>query len=488
MTKMPDSLTKALNDSYHIQKSKKVDQTAFGADDDSVVYQLFTCYGGVLFAWTDRGLLAFVNIAPRVGTNDALFNVSTYIPNVTLHLTKIPFGRVVRLEMNNTGTHLALMCKSYCYVVEIPPIFRIFKSLNDIDSEYLCKCYDVNACEYESNNSAYLCVRWMPDFSGSRFLLTLRSDNSLRIYKIDYSSCNIIDSVFCNGDSAKFTSNIMSTLSNLGETAVSFDIAPCRNCTSNISRAPMYTVFVLHGNGDVYSIILDAFGCRKSISGPLIMHPPAEDNYGLDSCDLIAISSSKHEEAFTCLIIATSYGNLYHCIVQSDNLEGEDDDFSLDSQFSLFVYENVELEFSLSTIDLEKKTVKECTFLSTVFLCKDSFASDIYHCTHSSGIHSIHLQWLRELEIYNKESGDSSDELLTGYDQACIVKYRLCTTLGPSERRSSVKGFATMFESPLKNLLLILLPNFNLEIIQPSGTPISRAANSSLTPLAQKIY
>ena len=46
------------------------------------------------------------------------------------------------------------------------------------------------------------------------------------------------------------------------------------------------------------------------MQGPLSMHPPAEDNYGTDACAIMCLK--------TCppvLVVATSGGKLYHCVV-----------------------------------------------------------------------------------------------------------------------------------------------------------------------------
>lgn len=52
------------------------------------------------------------------------------------------------------------------------------------------------------------------------------------------------------------------------------------------------------------------------MEGPLTMYPPADDNYGLESCSILMLS-----ENFLC--IATCGGTLYHCIIlpDEDNIE-----------------------------------------------------------------------------------------------------------------------------------------------------------------------
>ena len=46
------------------------------------------------------------------------------------------------------------------------------------------------------------------------------------------------------------------------------------------------------------------------MQGPLSMHPPAEDNYGTDACAIMCLKTHP-----PVLVVATSSGKLYHCVV-----------------------------------------------------------------------------------------------------------------------------------------------------------------------------
>lgn len=52
-----------------------------------------------------------------------------------------------------------------------------------------------------------------------------------------------------------------------------------------------------------------------AVNGPLTISPQAEDNYGVDSCDLLVLTSGNGPQAVTVLTVATTYGNLYHSVV-----------------------------------------------------------------------------------------------------------------------------------------------------------------------------
>ncbi len=71
------------------------------------------------------------------------------------------------------------------------------------------------------------------------------------------------------------------------------------------------------------------------ILGPLMMCPPADDNYGLDACSIVCLNITP-----PVVVIATCEGKLHHCVI----MQSEDGDdisilvsFSSDDLFKLFV-------------------------------------------------------------------------------------------------------------------------------------------------------
>jgi len=55
---------------------------------------------------------------------------------------------------------------------------------------------------------------------------------------------------------------------------------------------------------------------KLAVQGPLLMYPPAEDNYGTDACALLCISTSP-----PVVVIATCDGRLHHCVLFSKDLQ-----------------------------------------------------------------------------------------------------------------------------------------------------------------------
>ena len=47
------------------------------------------------------------------------------------------------------------------------------------------------------------------------------------------------------------------------------------------------------------------------------MYPPADDNYGVDACSVLVLQSSP-----PLLVVGTSAGTLYHCLLLSPEDEG----------------------------------------------------------------------------------------------------------------------------------------------------------------------
>ncbi|XP_013400315.2 nuclear pore complex protein Nup88-like [Lingula anatina] len=190
------------------------------------------------------------------------------------------------------------------------------------------------------------------------------------------------------------------------------------------------------------------------------MHPPAEDNYGTDACSLLCIHSTP-----PVLVIATSDGNLYHCVVLN---KGEDDDslsevswtgteastqYDTLSETSLYVYERVELELSLTTVAVETDELIEDDFTCPIRLHTDPSTKDRYHCLHSAGVHAVVLPWLNRLQDFTESSSES---LLEVGQQEAVVEHIICTKPLPSSPACPVMGLDIVDNHLLGTTLIIL--------------------------------
>ena len=55
---------------------------------------------------------------------------------------------------------------------------------------------------------------------------------------------------------------------------------------------------------------------KPVVLGPLTMHPPADDNYGIDSCSIMCIQTTP-----PIVVIATCEGKIYHALLLKDEVD-----------------------------------------------------------------------------------------------------------------------------------------------------------------------
>ena len=203
--------------------------------------------------------------------------------------------------------------------------------------------------------------------------------------------------------------------SSLGEHAVSFDFGPsipkCNDIDPSTVTSPdecLTPIYILRGNGDVvlvYSSLKYQY-VSNTIFGPLTMRPPAEDNYGVDACSITCLDCMP-----PVIVIATSFGVIYHCVAL-DTDDKSDSNQSHLPEPTLYVYETIELSLSLATspdmLDLSCK----------IRLHKDHMIPMRYFCSHACGLHVIAVPFVSQLK--------STDETDFREDPS-IVEHLVCT-------------------------------------------------------------
>ena len=223
----------------------------------------------------------------------------------------------------------------------------------------------------------------------------------------------------------------------LGETAVSFAFAPpVTNDSTNL-----WPVFILCGDGSVYFAFLNKEKKSQNLMGPLTMLPESQDNYGLDFCAILCLHPQISSPPI--LVLATSRGNLFHCIV----LAKDDESLETASQISdwsnfdsipvdlaLYVYENVQLELSLLSQEEEKSP-----FDYPLLLSHDNFSPSRYFCSHKAGIHSVSLPMVSQLaELARAPEESAMNSMPT--EQESVVQHLVCTQLFAKNSPSPVQG------------------------------------------------
>ncbi|KFM66772.1 Nuclear pore complex protein Nup88, partial [Stegodyphus mimosarum] len=358
-----------------------------------------------------------------------------------LTLTNPPVFDVESLLFNQTGSLLAISGKNGVMVFEVPWRYGKFGVNGENREVILGRSW--NVAEYFfvcSNRISVVQTAWHPGSSSNTHLTVLSSDNYIRIYDVtDPQAPQQVISLGACSKSSYLSSESKITFSTcFGENTVSFDFGPPETMEvpqSNSTRLTkvyeeetIWPIFLLHGNGDVYILKApmkkDRFNnLVAKLMGPLAMYPPTEDNYGYDACSILCLKTSP-----TCLVIATTVGILYHCLVlENDNYSNKvhqpdvtwEYEPPIKHDVALYVFESIELPLSL-TGD------QDDVYSHPIRLYEDITSHTKYHCSHVSGLHSVAMPFLQAVQE-TLDSGELEKFLTEQQKQASIVEHILCT-------------------------------------------------------------
>jgi nuclear pore complex protein Nup88 len=355
-----------------------------------------------------------------------------------------PPSAVERLVISTTGKYVALICQNSIWIVEMPsgvkrqssiwargegeekekgtPPTKQMKPIKiDCRSYPLGERYFVTAGD---TAGVILQARWHPSSEADIHLVVLTKDSCLRIFNVlDPESAEQVIQLISqpitlqSANEFTFFERSKSYALDDSDNVVDFDFGPkCPvpkyhgfSLTADLSLVDQ--VFILKENGDVHCLyprLHEDSRYPVFLSDALHMHPPAEDNYGVDACSLISLSTTP-----TVLAIATAAGTVYHCVVMDqEEMDGENElDPDRVPLQTLYVYEAVDLE--LNSIDEVEETGTSVGMrgeldedISYVVLHKDPVVSNRYHCSHLAGVHTVTLTWLDNQEQLFDESED----------------------------------------------------------------------------------
>ncbi|XP_052128302.1 nuclear pore complex protein Nup88 [Frankliniella occidentalis] len=380
-----------------------------------------------------------------------------------------PSFPVERIRCSDTGRQVALYGPRGVAVLDVPRRWDLSGKFQQ--GSKTCRCRTVLAAPAVEVRQ----VRWHPGSPADSHLLVLTSDNSLRLYN---SSANpeIRQLQVVHLGRAPIggimSSSKLPLLGGLGETAVDFDFAPPLTLKGKRTTAGGRTadadvewpIMVLRGNGDVYSVLVPLAAKdggalpRPVVRGPLTMYPPADDNYGVDACSVLVLQTSP-----PLLVVATSAGTLYHCLLLSPedgggdaadlslrdlsirdlrDLSAVDDEDALRKEVSkmwtsvannslagqpvLHVFESVELELGLS---LDDDLLGDVSFNCPLHLQNHPTSNDRYLVSHEAGIHILFLPIVAQLTKFVNASDDYAESCLPKFDSQSnsVAEYLLCT-------------------------------------------------------------
>lgn len=211
-------------------------------------------------------------------------------------------------------------------------------------------------------------------------------------------------------------------LNSLGDTAVDFDISAPRvtfsansttNTTNNDTASEVTTksiewpLVILWGNGNLYIALIGLDTDKPRLQGPLSMYPSTRDNYGSDSCAILALQSNP-----TTLVVAEPSGRISHMILVETEPELNDsenfDETGLKyepCEWIVNVVEAVELE-----IGLKNTEIRDCEN-SLIGLKADINNESRYFAYHDAGLHAISIEFMPALERYFDENGKKKFEV-----------------------------------------------------------------------------
>ncbi|CAH1800974.1 unnamed protein product [Owenia fusiformis] len=426
---------------------------------------------GEVFVWNaSTANILTANLKNFVQKNDRSAHFQTLICN------NAPVFNVSSLLFNQTGHQVALVGSCGISVVQLPRHCGKHAEFEGGKPKISCKTIPVAERFFLTNDRVrVLHAAWHPGSETGQHLVVLTSDDTIRIYNINEPQH--ADQTFHLSDlplnvTTAVSRSVFAEVS-MGEIAVSFDFGPPHDIKlSSLSKAKTeiaWPIYILKGNGDVYSLntSVNARGIKSKVTGPLAMHPPAEDNYGVDACSIRCIHSSP-----PVIVIATCSGNLHHCILlsgdQNDDVSssffnaGSNSTLAFDdtSEAVMYVYETVELELSLTTVAIETDEVVDNDFNCPITLHKDVATLHRYHCSHSSGVHTVVLPWLPKFEEFCQlDAQDVMSQL--GQQEEAIVEHLVCTKPMSTSAPSPILGLCMTVEHLLGATLMCLTSSYD---------------------------
>jgi len=402
-----------------------------GKDDDgsrnnlSTASDLLSIFDNLLFFWDHKN--------QKVHAINLNFEKSGKLgPKYqTLLLTSPPLDAVTQLLVSPDGRRLALVSSGGVTVVELPcgellgrggrdGLFEGGQQQLASTSRQLAERFFMCFRHVEVTK-----VRWHPESATDSHLVVLCTDNYLRVYdvSVDIQTPSHVLALGATQSATLGGGLGDSFVRSLGEVAVSFAFGPRLGPaeTQTAGAQEPLPVFILRGNGDIYvtCVNLASTKSRYQVSGPVAMHPAADDNYGTDACDVLCIGNSP-----PVLVVATPT-RLYHCVVVSRPPDDGDDGVGSEASealrpaaVSLFVYESVEPDLVMAPGEDDDPVT------SPVRLHADPASDCRYFCSHAAGVHAVALPLISALDNFAAQPDDSGEPL---GEHPCIVEHLVCT-------------------------------------------------------------
>ncbi len=473
-------------------------------DENSIAKQIFQIRDDLCFTWNHKDSVVVAIHLDRPGVK-VQQKVSSQPIITKLVPTDTPLFNVERLTVSPTGRWICLWGSRGATVLAVPSRSgKQARFIGSSDQDGSVTCHSIPIAERFFLSNAKVAIQqadWHPGSADDSHLMILTSDNTIKIYNVDVLGHSISSPggssleaeqtlpLSKRGDmgitnrSGVFSESVVR--SSLGETAVGFAFAPQ---VQDETSPNLWPVFILRGDGSV-CCILTGLGKNKPLKhrvlGPLPMLPEKEDNYGLDSCAILCL-----HPMISCppvLVISTSNGTLYHCVVlhrseEEDSGDVDDDRIETASQYSdwsasvfdedtrgdltLYVYESIELELSLTS----KTSSKTDASRFPIMLHADPTSPGRYFCSHKAGVHKVTVPMVADLsELASKPDETIMKDGAPVSEQSSVVEHLVCTKLLTRSTPAPILGLAIAFPPPR---LMCLMNDYSLIAISLTGTRV----------------
>lgn len=382
---------------------------------------LIECKDDMLFGWNplDCCVIAF-NWRLTQSRDDGTVNFQTLVPT-----TPVDFV-VNKLIASHEGQYLALSGNRGVVILELPCRYGPNGLYKQGKPKILCTAHILDENFFASNQMVNVQqIRWHPASPNDCNLMVLLSNNSIRVY--DENKLQHIWKIGTTPCAAPPTKSSLPFLNSLGDTAVDFDVTAPRvtiNATATMNdtlsseahtKIVEWPLIILWGNGNLYIALVGLDTDKPRLQGPLSLYPSAKDNYGLDSCAILALQSNP-----TTLVIAEPSGRLYHMILvdaepelnSSENFDETGLKFE-PCEWIVNVVEVIELETGLKA---HESRVDEDNL---ILLKADPNNESRYFAYHNAGLHAISIEFLPALQRYFEENGMYFPQVANLFDFVC---------------------------------------------------------------------
>ncbi|KAH8257896.1 hypothetical protein KR038_002771 [Drosophila bunnanda] len=462
----------SLTDILELNKEELFEKIRHGLPLVQKTQNLLDCKDDLLFAWDAKDSCLLVHNWRASLTDAEGKHASGGIRCQTLIPANAVGLEVDRVLASNEGSLVALGGPRGVTILELPRRWGPDGNFKDGKAKITCRTFSLDTQLFQNNPPLEVRqLRWHPHSVSDSTLLVLLNNNTIRVY--NHAKLRHVWQV---GPSV-MRSTANNSLSDFGEVAVDFDIAPAakprnadqdnastadttanqRNQTLQAAKSVQkqakieWPVLVLRENGNIYILLTGLDSEKTRLQGPITITPQARDNYGLESCALMVIPSLP-----PTVVMAESNGKLHHALLMeaeaAEHSFNEVDDFVLiePAEYVIHVLETVKLELGLSASS-KAGAGTGAAYNCPIHLKRDLINELRYFAYHNAGLHVVTVNFIAELQRYLESEVEHDRLEMTASSHA---EYILCTKFNSGEGINAVLGIA-LLQMPAGVVLLL---------------------------------